>query len=418
MSGVYNRSFDSDSPAAETEILGGSTQTKIGNVDDRLKVDIGGATITAEAQGRLRTTETTALFEAYFSETDKNGVLHHKETTGGTVTRDTSTNSMVLATTTSSGSRAVLQTHYFHYIAGQTITVGITAIFGTTDTNCRKRMGYFDDDNGIYLEYDGTNLSFNIRTNGGGASNQTVNRSSFNTNTLDGFDPTKYYLFELTFLWQGAGPVSLYAYISGERTLLHMFECGSTLSHPFMKVPNLPIRAEIINAGITGSVQSFSTFCWQLSAEGNRNVFTQERAAVSTGVSVATSAYKPLISIRLKSTNARAQFQLRSAKIHATSNDDLVYRISKGVSLTGASFTSVDAASIMEYDISATSSTGGTAVNYGFIAKSGTVPGEAQAALETIQSDFDGVVDILTLEAKSITSTATVYGALVWVEIF
>ena len=36
--GTYRNSFDDDSNAPETEILGGSDQTKIGNVGDRLKV--------------------------------------------------------------------------------------------------------------------------------------------------------------------------------------------------------------------------------------------------------------------------------------------------------------------------------------------------------------------------------------------
>ena len=39
MSGVYRTSFDDTSNAAETEILGGTDQTKIGNVSDRLKVN-------------------------------------------------------------------------------------------------------------------------------------------------------------------------------------------------------------------------------------------------------------------------------------------------------------------------------------------------------------------------------------------
>jgi len=39
MAGIYRQSFDDTSNAPETEILGGTDQTRIGNVGDRLKVD-------------------------------------------------------------------------------------------------------------------------------------------------------------------------------------------------------------------------------------------------------------------------------------------------------------------------------------------------------------------------------------------
>jgi len=44
MSGIMRQSFDDTNNAQETEILGGTDQTKIGNVGDRLKVD---ATVSA-----------------------------------------------------------------------------------------------------------------------------------------------------------------------------------------------------------------------------------------------------------------------------------------------------------------------------------------------------------------------------------
>lgn len=42
MSGLYRNSFDDTSNAQETELLGGTDQTKIGNIGDRLKVDATG----------------------------------------------------------------------------------------------------------------------------------------------------------------------------------------------------------------------------------------------------------------------------------------------------------------------------------------------------------------------------------------
>jgi hypothetical protein len=51
MSGMMRQSFDDTSPAQETEIIGGTDQTKIGNTGDRLKVDatISGTAITSKS---------------------------------------------------------------------------------------------------------------------------------------------------------------------------------------------------------------------------------------------------------------------------------------------------------------------------------------------------------------------------------
>lgn len=46
MAGVYRQSFNDDSPAQETELIGGTDQTKIGNTADKLKVDVAGFTAT------------------------------------------------------------------------------------------------------------------------------------------------------------------------------------------------------------------------------------------------------------------------------------------------------------------------------------------------------------------------------------
>ena len=46
MSGVFRQSFDDTNNAQETELLGGTDQTKIGNIGDRLKVDASGTTTT------------------------------------------------------------------------------------------------------------------------------------------------------------------------------------------------------------------------------------------------------------------------------------------------------------------------------------------------------------------------------------
>jgi len=404
------------------KIRGATDGTEIGNDGDRLKVKNSGDDLSTEGQGRVRVAENTVAFDAYFVNTDRDSSFRQFTVTGGTITHNVSTSSMDLATTTTSGSRAVYQSTYIHYVPGQTFTSAFTNVFGTTDTNCRKRVGVFDDNDGIYLEYDGTDLSFNIKNSTTGGSNQSVTRTSFNANTFDAFDPTKDYLWSIDFLWHGIGPVGLYVYIDGVRTLLHTFTNSGISPVPYMKTPNLPIRHEIVNVGTTSSAQEFKFFCIQLSSEGRENIGVQNRTCSNEpagGSSINKSSYKPIVSIRLKSANARAIIKLQAAKILATSNDDIIFQVVKNPTLTGASFSSVGSESVVECDDSATATSGGIVLDQGFISKSGRTPSETVQTFEVIQSDYAGTTsDILTLQAKSLTSSATVYGALTWTELF
>ena len=403
----------------DNQIEGGTDGTIIGNTGDRLKVINNGDELSAESQGRVRIAENTVIFDAYFVNSDRASSFNSKTVGGGAITRNNSRSLMELTTGTSSGDRAVYQSTYHHYVAGQTFIVGMTGVFGNT-SNCVKRMGYFDDNDGIFLAYDGTTLSFNIRTSVPGESDQSVIASNFNENTFS-FDPTKYYLWQIDFLWQGGGPVTLYVFDGKNRKKLHTFEHSGSGDVAYMKTPNLPIRFEILNTGTT-TAQQFDMSCVQLSTEGKNLVGIQNRTASNVdagGANINTSSYKPLITIRLKSNYVRALINLLETKVLATTNDDISFRLIKNGTLSGSpTWASVGPESEVEFDVDASSVSGGVVLDEGFVAKNAGIPSNISDTFEVIQSDFDGNPDTLTLAAKSLTTSATVYGALTWSEVF
>lgn len=62
MSGTYNQSFDAISPSEETELLGGTDQTKIGNVGDSLKANVTASALpTGASTAANQSTEITSL---------------------------------------------------------------------------------------------------------------------------------------------------------------------------------------------------------------------------------------------------------------------------------------------------------------------------------------------------------------------
>lgn len=89
--------------------------------------------------------------------------------------------------------------------------------------------------------------------------------------------------------------------------------------------------------------------------------------SVSNGItSRSVSSKTPLISVRLTSSNQSKFFRILETNIICTTQDEIFYEIIKSPALTGASFSSSGSGSITEFDISATSMSGGTVIHSGF----------------------------------------------------
>jgi hypothetical protein len=91
--------------------------------------------------------------------------------------------------------------------------------------NLRQRVGYFDPNNGLFLQRNGTELSFIIRTYTGGSADDTrkVVQSAWNGDKLDGsgasgitLDTTKAQILFADFEWLGVGSVRVGFVIDGQ----------------------------------------------------------------------------------------------------------------------------------------------------------------------------------------------------------
>jgi hypothetical protein len=79
------------------------------------------------------------------------------------------------------------------YQPGKSLLILATFCMNAAKTNLRQRVGYFDDNNGIFLEQNGTSVpAFTIRTNTSGtpSDTNTVLQSSWNGDKLDGTGPS------------------------------------------------------------------------------------------------------------------------------------------------------------------------------------------------------------------------------------
>jgi hypothetical protein len=315
-------------------------------------------------------------------------------------------------------------------------------VFGAAEPGVIKRTGYFDDYNGIFVEQDQTgSLQFVIRssTNGTGSiQEQRVKQENWNVNTLLGgdaiLDITKSQLFFTDFQWLGIGRVRCGFVINGVTVLCHVFDHSNKTDVVYMSNPNLPIRCEIRNT--TTATGSMEQICGTVFSEGGYAESGITYGASSPSLRRITSgSTMPVLAVRLKNTYNglpnRAFVRLEDVSVF--SEDQTVkYRVLRldSGSISSGTWISVDSGSVVEYNISATSFTGGHEFLNGFVAAGGTGQGNASSGIgqragsinkiNYIAQNFESTdSDLYALVVTNMTSTDTdVAAGMVWKEVY
>lgn len=295
--------------------------------------------------------------------------------TGGSLSHLPNESAVRLTVTSSNGSQAKLRTNDFcRYQAGHGLMFR-TSIYHADagQSNQVRRWGFFDDGDGLFFELSGTALRVVRRTSvTGSAVDTAAAQSSWNVDKLDGtgrsgvtLDVTKANIYEVQLQWLGAGQVRFY--ING--ILVHEMSNQNVFSAPYMKTAQLPLSWEVVNTG--ASVGSSMTYvCASVVIEGGEDPPAYSFAAYNaTDVNVTTTE-RPVLSIRPKATfNSITNRMILMPVLLGVSTEGsrIGFRLVWSSSLSGASYSSVDSKSGAEFDVSATSGTGGETLFRGFI---------------------------------------------------
>lgn len=155
----------------------------IGLIVDASPVNVNLYGSALDAFGRARVSQAYTLFDSQNRYT-KNGYFSESTASGGTVTYDANASTVLLNVTSTTNSETVRQTYRsFSYQPGKGLLVMNTFVMAPGATNLRQRVGYFNTENGVFLELDGTTLYFVMRTYTSGAPVDTVLRSLHGTQT-------------------------------------------------------------------------------------------------------------------------------------------------------------------------------------------------------------------------------------------
>lgn len=391
-----------------------------------------------DAFGRLRVSQPVDLFDN-MAEYGDDPAFWENKVSGGTVAHVANQCAVRLATSNGTeGNYAYRQTRqYLRYQPGRSLNIETTFVMSTARPATRLRIGYFDEKNGIFFERRGSDLAFTRRTNVTGSAVDTrVDQADWNVDTLDGsgpsginIDTTKTQILFIQLQFLGVGRVQVGFVVDGMPVVAHQFLNANSLSTVYMSTGCLPVRGEVINRGTASGVVSMDMICTSVSSGGigaNQRQFG--RATAIAGRSTTTSLL-PLISIRagtlLGGTTGGGSIPNRGhilpkavELLVASANHQ--YSLILNSTLTGASWVAQGTTSLADYDISATSMSGGTVLDQGYLTAAGATRGVGTVELfkvaPLVYTGLNSTQDILTVAVQTLTGSGTANGAVTWIE--
>jgi hypothetical protein len=379
-----------------------------------------------DAFGRARISQPYTLFDSQ-NRYQKNDDFDEALTGSGTVTYVANESTVELNTTTASGDKVIRQTkRSFSYQPGKSLLTLNTFVMSEAQAELRMRVGYFNDQNGVFFERDGSTLYIVRRTYVSGAAvDNRVAQADWNGDKLDGtgdsgftVDVTKSQIFWQDFEWLGVGSVRCGFVINGQVIICHTFNNANNLTSVYMTTAILPVRYEVENVGAIASAAKLKQICSSVISEGGyeKRVNLNVARMAAANASISTS-FVPLVSIRLASGRTGAVVLPDGYSVLGSgTNAEFEIALVKNPTLTGASWAASDSANV-DYDVSATSYTGGTIIRNNYTSSGAQVSGSVDSPENynwdlQIGSTIGGTSDIYTLAVRTLSSTHSAIGSL------
>ena len=391
-------------------------------------VPAGNLNTSADAFGRLRVSDPYTIFDSH-NLLNENNKFDESTSGAGASTYNANTSSVNMTVSNASGDEVIRQTkRHFSYQPGKSLLFMTTFVMTKAKANLRQRVGYFNEQNGIYLERDGTDLNLVLRTYTSGSMTETrVPRSQWNVDTLDGNGTSKVSLvmqksqiFWSDLEWLGVGSVRAGFVVNGQFICAHIFHNANINDSVYMTTPNLPLRLEITNTGVTTGSSTLKQICGTVLSEGGYDARGQQYVvgtASLTGQTVGT-AYTNLVTIRLAQSGAIVVPS--GADILNISNTDFEWALFRNVTPNTA-FSWSTATNNVEYSLEAKTFTDtGTRVGGGYMGGKTAPLTLGDGALDweyQIGEAIDGTSDTLTLAARASSSSKAAGGIMKWYEL-
>jgi hypothetical protein len=393
----------------------------------------------ADAFGRLRVSEPFTIFDSkqifdnqplFWDESLESGA-------GITSAHSTDTASTVITSTVSTAGKFTRQTFMrFNYQPGKSQVVYMT---GTLDrsgggTGVQRRIGYFDDNNGLFFEDDEGTVKVVRRTyTSGSAVDNKVAQASWNIDVMDGTGPsgltadwTKAQIFALDFEWLSVGRVRMCLVIAGQTHPVHEFLNANVLAIAYMSTPNLPLRYQMVTTA-SSPASTMECICGTVISEGGTSDLGILRYKSTAGTHVDANVENTIyavVGIRLKATHLAATVKLVTVSIgeHQGSKEyEWLLILNPTVAGTFTYGNETNSAVQTATGATANTVTSGTVITGGIASsaqKGGAIAQSVDNALR-LGAKIDGTVDAIVLCVRPIggSTNIDIEGAVTWREL-
>lgn len=394
-----------------------------------------------DAFARLRVSEPANQFDSQM-QYDLQPLLWETITTGsGSVTHLPAEAAGRMRCTTASGDRVIRQTfRYMRYRPGKSQMILMTGVMGAKKAGVVQRIGYYDNDNGVFFEQDENSLYVVVRTKtSGSVVNTRISQDVWNLDKLDGtggsthtIDMSKANIFFMDFEWLGVGRVRFGFVINGIPVYCHQVLNANNTEHVYMATANLPLRYELHNVAGTASQTDMLQICSTVASEGGEPITSGIMRGVGNGsTTINVTTRRALVTIRPKllfsSMANRSLILPENFNLYVDGTNDIYWEVVRGGTLGGSPvFNSVADNSAVEFDVAGTTVTGGEVIATGYSAGGGAGTG----AITSLNLSGLGLTSLplhlnyagnaatqLSLVATSLGGAAACGGSFTWAEI-
>lgn len=392
-----------------------------------------------DAFGRLRTAEPLTIFDSkqifdnqplFWDESLESGA-------GITSAHSVDTASTVFTSTLNTAGKFTRQTFMrFNYQPGKSQQIMLTGILDRSGggTGVQRRIGYFDDNNGVFFEDDEGTIKVVRRTSvTGSAVDNKVAQVSWNIDIMDGtgrsgvtLDFTKVQLFLVDFQWLSAGRVRICVIVAGRILGVHQFLTANVLDKPWASTPNLPLRYQMVTTGAS-PVSTMEAICASVASEGGVVDLGITRYQSTAGTHLNADdddTLYTLLAFRLKTTHLGLSVTLIEANVaEHQGNNTFEWCLIFNPTIAGAalSYTNVVASGVQfAKGVTENTITGGELVAGGQAASAQKGSGVARTlnTARRLGAAIDGTRDVLVLAVRPNGGSMNldVEGGLTWQE--
>lgn len=381
-----------------------------------------------DAFGRVRMSEPLTLFDAN-NVGSLSTEFYNTIAGGGAVAHNSDDSSAEMSISSASDSVIRRSKRRMAYQPGKSLLTLTTFTMAAPEADLTQRVGYFDGDDGIFLEEVNGTYNIVLRSSSSGSVVETrVAQSSWNGDKLNGVaeDSTSGYILDLEksqifwadFEWLGVGSVRCGFVINGELIVAHSFHHANIITGTYMNSAQLPVSYEITAGGsYAGSGATMKQICSSIASEGGYEAIGQEIVA-STGLAGndtnTSNVFVNLVTIRLNDLKSIAV--ITGLDVLNIANADFEWGLFKNATIAGMTFaSSIGGVSYDTVDANLTAL--GTRVAGGFLggktapASFGSSNWDYQIGLSDASTS-----ETFTLAVRATSTSKAAAGIIKWIE--